>query len=148
LTVTLGVPVDRGLEGAAGLSAAWVALEDELDVLGAAQVEVVGHQGLEAGPGVAGSVQHDGAGGLHLPHGQVPPEPAVTSAAQSGSGSREVHRLKNTRIVPGPSRSQIACRAAGSSAVANPLDSSVKPIPALVACRLAHSWPLTPTLIG
>jgi len=78
----VGVPVDRGLEGAVGLSSAWVAFEDELDVLGAAQVEVVGHQGFEEGPGVAGSVQHDGAGRLHLPHGQVPPEPGV---AVSGS---------------------------------------------------------------
>src|SRR6266542_6227063 len=69
--------------------------------------------------------------------------PPSRSAAESGSGSREVHRSKNTRIVPGPSRSQIVCRAAGSSAEANPLDSSVKPIPALMACRLAHSWPLT-----
>ena len=34
-------------------------------------------------------------------------------------------------MVPGPSRSQIACSAAGSSVPANPLDSSVNPIPAL-----------------
>src|SRR6266536_373623 len=73
----VGVPVDGGLEGAGGLSSARVAFEDELDAFGAAQVEVVGHQRLEAGPGVAGSVQHDGAGGLHLAHGQVPPEPGV-----------------------------------------------------------------------
>jgi hypothetical protein len=72
----LGVPVDGGLEHPAGLAAA-VAPEDELDVLGAAKVEVVGHQRLEEGPGVAGGVQHDGAGGLHLPHGQVPPVPGV-----------------------------------------------------------------------
>jgi hypothetical protein len=36
----------------------------------------------------------------------------------------------------------MSCRAAGSSAEANPLDSAVKPIPAAAACRLAHSWPL------
>src|SRR6266545_2484958 len=73
-----GVPVDRGLEGAGGFAAAWVAFEDELDAFGASQVEVVGHQRLEEGSGVAGGVQHDGAGGLDLPHGQVPPEPGVT----------------------------------------------------------------------
>jgi hypothetical protein len=71
--------------------------------------------------------------------------PPSRSALVSGSGSREVHRSKNTWIVPGPSRSQIACRAAGSWQEPNPLDSSVNPIPALVACRLAHSWPLTHT---
>src|SRR6266498_3700949 len=71
-----GVPVDRGLEHPAGLAAA-VASEDDLDVLGASQVEVVGHQRLEEGSGVAGGVQHDGAGGLDLPHGQVPPVPGV-----------------------------------------------------------------------
>src|SRR5262245_40173035 len=73
----VGVPTDRGLEGAGGFAAAGVVVGDELDVLGAAKVEVVSHQGLEEGPGVAGGVQHDGAGGLHLPHGQVPPEPGV-----------------------------------------------------------------------
>src|SRR6266542_267538 len=68
---TLGVPVDGGLEHPAGLTAA-PAPEDELHVLGAAKVEVVGHQGLEEGSGVAGGVQHDGAGRLDLAHGQVP----------------------------------------------------------------------------
>ena len=51
-------------------------------------------------------------------------------------------------MVPGPSRSQIACSAAGSAQVANPLDSSLNPIPAWVAWRFAHSWPLSHTLIG
>src|SRR6266508_2306925 len=53
----VGVPVDGGLEGAGGLSSAWVAFEDELDAFGAAKVEVVGHQRLEEGSGVAGGVQ-------------------------------------------------------------------------------------------
>ena len=59
-----------------------------------------------------------------------------------------IQRSKNTLMVPGPSRSQIACKPAGSSQVANPLDSSVNPIPAWVAWRLAHSWPLSQTLTG
>ena len=42
----------------------------------------------------------------------------------------------------------MACSAAGSSQEANPLDSSVKPIPAAGACRLAHSCPLSQTLTG
>ena len=36
----------------------------------------------------------------------------------------------------------MACSPAGSSVVANPLDSSVNSIPARVAWRLAHSLPL------
>jgi hypothetical protein len=35
--------------------------------------------------------------------------------------------------VPGPNRSQMACRPCGSSQEANPLDSAVKPIPAAAA---------------
>ncbi len=46
-------------------------------------------------------------------------------------------------IVAGPSRSQISCNPAGSAQEANPLplplSKAVKAIPALVACRLAHS---------
>ena len=74
--------------------------------------------------------------------------PAARSASVSGSGRRAIHRAKNTPIVPGCSRSQMACSPSGSPAEANPLDSSVKPIPALSACRLAHSCPLTQTLTG
>ena len=70
-------------------------------------------------------------------------KPAAWSAAVSGTGSRAIHRAKNTRIVPACSRLQIACRRAGSLAEANPLDTSVKAMPALIAWRLAHSWPLT-----
>lgn len=55
------------------------------------------------------------------------------------------HRSKNTLMVPGPSRSQIACRPSGSVPVANPLDSWVNSIPAWVACRF-HLCPLTQTL--
>jgi hypothetical protein len=66
----------------------------------------------------------------------------------SGTGNWLIQRSKKTSMVPGPSRSQIACKVSGSSQVANPLDSEVNPIPAAVACRLAHSCPLTQTLIG
>src|SRR4051812_36638189 len=65
--------------------------------------------------------------------------PASRSCGVNGSGSRASQRWKNTFMVPGPSRSQIACKAAGSSVSANPLDSSANPIPACAAWRLAHS---------
>ena len=74
--------------------------------------------------------------------------PARRSARPSGSGSRCSHRWKNTSMVPGCSASQILCSTAGSSQEANPLDSSVKPSPALRACCLAHSCPLTQIFTG
>ena len=74
--------------------------------------------------------------------------PACWSAGPSGSGSRASQRWKNTLIVPGCSASQIRCSTAGSSAQANPLDSSVKANPILRACCLAHSCPLTQSFIG
>ena len=51
-------------------------------------------------------------------------------------------------MVPGCSASQIRCSTAGSSAEANPLDSSVKANPILRACCLAHSCPLTQIFTG
>ena len=68
--------------------------------------------------------------------------PASRSASSSGSGIRAIHRWNHTCTVPGLNRSQMACRAAGSSQEANPLDSAVNPVPAAAACRLAHSCPL------
>ena len=74
--------------------------------------------------------------------------PASWSAGPKGIGRRCSHRWANTSMVPGCSRSQISCRASGSSQEANPLDKAVNPIPALSACRLAHSCPLTQILAG
>ena len=67
--------------------------------------------------------------------------PASRSLLPNGIGIRCIHRWANTSMVPGWSRSQISCSAAGSSQDAKPLDSSVNPIPARSACRLAHSCP-------
>jgi hypothetical protein len=74
--------------------------------------------------------------------------PASWSRVVKGSGSRCSHRWVNTLMMPGPSRSQIACSVAGSSQAANPLDSAVNPIPARAACRLTHSCPLSQILAG
>jgi hypothetical protein len=46
--------------------------------------------------------------------------PASWSRVVNGSGSRCSHRWVNTLMVPGPSRSQIACSVAGSWQAANP----------------------------
>jgi hypothetical protein len=74
--------------------------------------------------------------------------PPAWSASVSGSGRTENQRSVNTPISSGPRRSQIPCRTAGSSVAANPLESSVKAIPAWLAWRLAHSCPLIQILAG
>jgi hypothetical protein len=66
------VPVDGGAEHALG-DAADLPVEDDLHVVWAADVEVVGGQGLEERPGMAGGGEGDGLGDLDLPHGDVPP---------------------------------------------------------------------------
>ena len=66
--------VDGGAEHAWGV-AADMAVEDDLDVGGAADVEVVGDQGLEERPRPAGRIQHDCAGDLNLAHRDLPPIP-------------------------------------------------------------------------
>jgi hypothetical protein len=69
--------VDGGAEGADGVAADPPA-EDDLHVVGAAEVEVVGDQRLEEPAGVAGRVEDDGAGDLDLAHGGLPPVASVT----------------------------------------------------------------------
>ena len=76
-----GVDVDLGAVGDdLGLvfatclgAAALAAFEDQLDQLRAADVEVVGHQGLEEPAGPPRCVEHQGARHLHLSHRQLPP---------------------------------------------------------------------------
>ena len=72
----------------------------------------------------------------------------IVDMSLNGSGIRDTHRSKKAWMSPGPSRSQIACSAAGSSQEANPLDSSVKPTPALADACLECSWPLSQTFTG
>jgi len=51
-------------------------------------------------------------------------------------------------MATGPKLSQSCCSPAGSTVVANPLSSSVNPIPAAVAARLAYSCPLSQIFTG
>src|SRR5581483_4733768 len=64
--------VDRGTKGARGVTTD-TTVEDDLNVVRAAEIEVVGHQGFEETPGMPGCIEHDGAGDLDLPHGGRPP---------------------------------------------------------------------------
>jgi hypothetical protein len=68
--------VDSGAEGALGV-AADAAVKDDLHVVGAPEVEVVGDQRFEEPAGVAGCVKDEGAGELDLAHGGLPPVAGV-----------------------------------------------------------------------
>src|SRR5258708_29751799 len=78
------VAVDGGAEDAFG-DAADLPVEDDLHVVGAAEVEVVGGEGLEERAGMARGGEGDGLGDLDLAHGDVPPVAGVAV----GAGERE-----------------------------------------------------------
>jgi hypothetical protein len=61
--------------------------EDELDAVGAPDVEVVGHQRLEERPGTPWCVEHHGSGDLDLAHRQLPP--VARDAVVFGQGQRQ-----------------------------------------------------------
>src|ERR1700683_1789737 len=103
---------EGGAEGAGDVAAAPPA-EDDLHVLRAAQVQVVGDQRLEERPGPVRGVEDDSAGDLDLPHRALPPVPASRSWLPNGMGMRCIHRWANTSMVPGWSWSQISCSTAG-----------------------------------
>src|SRR6185312_729316 len=68
---------------------------------------------------------------------------------RSAAAARPPTSVRRTPGSPPEVRpSQIRCNPAGSSAAANPLPNSVKPIPATLAARLAYSWPLSQILTG
>jgi hypothetical protein len=125
-----------------------VALEDDLDVGGAAEIEVVGDQGLEERPGPAGRVEHQRAGHLDLAHGDHLPVPGPLVG--QAEGQREAvqpplgEHLDGARLQPVADLLQSGRVLAGRE----PAGSSVNAIPAWAACRLAHSCPLTQILAG
>jgi hypothetical protein len=62
----------------------------KLDLVGSAQAEVVGDEGLDEGAGAPRGIKDQGAGGLDLAHGELPP---VTVQALAGTqrGGDERH---------------------------------------------------------
>jgi hypothetical protein len=82
---TVVAAVDGGPEGADGV-AADPAAEDDLDVVGPAEVEVVDDEGFEEAAGMSGRVEDDGAGDLDLAHGAFPPVASVTVGAGQWKG--------------------------------------------------------------
>jgi hypothetical protein len=138
---------DLGGEAARGVFAD-AAAEDELDLVGAAEVKVVGDQRLKERPGLAGGVQDQGAGHLDLAHRQLPPgagglvgqaerggdagQPAVEEALEVGFTEPVADRLQGGWVVA-------AGEPVGQLGEGQPLDNGL---------ALAHSWPLTHTLAG
>jgi hypothetical protein len=139
--------VDGGPKHPFGVGAD-LAAKDDLHVGGPAQVEVVGDERLEEAAGVAGRVEHDGAGDLDLAHRALPPVAAIP--VRRAQRQRQTSKPTLHEHVDGGRPEPVADRLEplGSAQAANPLDSSVTASPALAAWRLAHSWPLTQILIG
>ena len=69
-----------------GVSPTDATVEDDLDVVRSAEIEVVGHQGFEETTGMSGCVEHDGAGDLDLPHGGFPPVACVPILGRERQG--------------------------------------------------------------
>lgn len=77
--------VDGGAERAEGV-AADASAEDDFDVVGSAEVEVVDDEGFEEAAGVPRLVEHDGAGDLDLAHRGLPPVPGILILGRKGHG--------------------------------------------------------------
>ena len=122
--------------------------KDQLDDVGTAQVEVVGHDGFEERPRPTRRVQHQRAGHLDLAHRQLPPVAASPVPRAQRGGDHPQPAFEEQQDVVGTQPVTDRLQPVGSSQDANPLDSAVKPIPAIVAWRLAHSCPLTHTFAG
>ena len=123
-----------------------LAVEDQADLVGAADVEVVADDLLEEDPPRHRLVEHLGQGELGLQDRDV----VAVAGGAVGGGERvrqDGQPLAQQRVdLAGPRLSQIACSAAGSSTAANPLSSGSNPMPALAAWRWAHSLPLMHSL--
>ena len=92
---------------------------------------------------VTGCVQHLGQGELGLQDRKLIPVAGVpVGVGERVRQDRQPLVQQRLDLHAGPSRSQIACNAAGSSTAANALSIAVNPIPAFAAWRCAQWWPL------
>jgi hypothetical protein len=146
-----GDPVgdDSGTERAGGgLLAAAVdpPVEDEADLVGAPGVEVVADDLFEEHPPGHRAVQHLGQGELSLQHRAL----VAVARGSVGLGERVGHDrqpLVQQRLDLGRAQpvAELLERI-GVGAGGEPHSSAVNAIPAWVAWRLAHSWPLMHSL--
>ena len=123
--------------------------EHHRDLLGPADVDVVGDERFEEAAGAARVVEHERARHLDLPHRELPPVAGGAVLGVSGVGMTAIQRSKNACTSAGPNRSQIAWSRSGSAQLANPLLERRERDPgSRTACRLAHSCPFNHTLDG
>lgn len=78
-----GGEASRGAEPAPGDD---LAVDDQGDLLGPAEVEMVGDGCFEPGPGVARLAEHGGVGDLQLLDGKTPLEPGPAVDGEEGVG--------------------------------------------------------------
>jgi hypothetical protein len=114
-------------------------------VVRAADVEVVADDLLEEDPPGDGLIKHLGEGELGLQDRQV-----VAVAGGDVIGGERVRQFAQPFAQQGVDVRRAEAVADGLQRrrvpAANPLSSGSKLIPARVACRLAHSWPLMHSL--
>jgi hypothetical protein len=139
--------VDRGTKGARGVPTD-ATVEDDLDVVRSAEIEVVGHQGFEETTGMSGCVEHDGAGDLDLPHGGFPPVACVPILGRERQGETRQPAFDEHSYRPRTKSITDLLHGDRILAGGESVGQLGEPIPAWVAWRLAHSCPLSQILAG
>ena len=109
-----------------------IAIEDQLHLVGAAEVEVLADDLLEEDAARDWPVQNLGQRELRLQDRQVVADsPRRGPRRVKGCGSRRSHLRSSASIFSADSPSQIACSAAGSAQERRPLSSASKAMPSL-----------------
>ena len=117
------------------------------DLLGTADADVVGDEGLEEPPGPAGVVEHERARDLDLAHRQLPEVPGgAVGLGERGRDDRRSSGRRRPRCRRGRSGRRSLAGAPGRRQDEKPFASSVKPRFSRRAWRLAHSCPFNHTL--
>ena len=109
------------------LVSADLAAEDDLDLVGPADVDVVGHGGLEEGPGPAGGVEDDGAGDSRPGAWRAPTNSQPPGLGRKRRGDTCSQRSKNELDMRRAEPVADVLERPGASHEAKPLASSVKP---------------------
>jgi len=139
--------VDGGPEGAPGV-AADLAAEDDLHVGGPAEVEVVGDERFEEAAGVAGCVEHDGAGDLDLAHRALPPVAGVPIRLAQRQRQAGQPALDEDVDRAGPEPVADRLEHGGVGAGGEPVGQLAEGQPGLGGLAFGPSCPLTQILIG
>ncbi len=130
--------------------AAWacsqdLAINQELNTIRAAQIEIVANHLLKELPSTHRVIEHLGEADLHLEDRETVGKPEAASSAVRGKGSDPTQRSKKSWMLSALNESQIACSEAGSAQARKPLSRASHGTPRRCAWRLAHSWALRQT---